>query len=170
MLDILSINRTLQELSINKNDTHVNAYYQNWPEVFVLEVKGMSENDNKFIKYAVDDFELMKKEIQGFDFTLEMKKNDITLETCKEKTAQFFNMQPEDLDKNTRVRKVVQARQIGMFFSKQFTKKSLDDIGCYFGDKDHATVLHACRTVNNLIETDRKFRNDIEDLERKIKL
>ena len=65
---------------------------------------------------------------------------------------------------------VVQARQIAMYFSKQLTKSSLATIGAHCGGKDHATVLHACRTVNNLIETDKRFRVYISDIEKKINL
>jgi chromosomal replication initiator protein len=65
---------------------------------------------------------------------------------------------------------VVQARQIAMYFSKNLTKASLANIGAHLGGKDHATVLHACRTVNNLIETDKRFRNYIEDIEKKISI
>jgi len=64
----------------------------------------------------------------------------------------------------------VQARQIAMFFSKNLTKCSLATIGSQIGGKDHATVLHACKTVNNLIETDKIFRHQIEEIERKLKI
>jgi chromosomal replication initiator protein len=63
----------------------------------------------------------------------------------------------------------VQARQVAMFFSKNLTKSSLATIGLQIGGKDHATVLHACKTVNNLIETDKQFKNQIEEIEKKLK-
>ena len=57
-----------------------------------------------------------------------------------------------------------------MYFSKKMTKASLATIGLHCGNKDHATVLHACRTVNNLIETDKQFRNYVEEIDKKITL
>ena len=63
-----------------------------------------------------------------------------------------------------------QARQIAMYFSKILTKSSLATIGSQIGGKDHATVLHACKTVNNLSETDKRFRVFIEDIEKKLKM
>jgi chromosomal replication initiator protein len=57
-----------------------------------------------------------------------------------------------------------------MFFSKSLTKASLASIGSHIGGKDHATVLHACKTVNNLIDTDKHFRNQINDIEKKLKV
>jgi chromosomal replication initiator protein len=57
-----------------------------------------------------------------------------------------------------------------MFFSKSMTKASLATIGTQIGGKDHATVLHACKTVNNLIETDKRFRIQIDEIEKKLKI
>lgn len=72
-------------------------------------------------------------------------------------------------ESSTRKREVVQARQVSMYFSKALTKASLANIGSQIGDKDHATVLHACKTVNNLLETDKRFRAQIEEIERRLK-
>jgi chromosomal replication initiator protein len=57
-----------------------------------------------------------------------------------------------------------------MFFSKTLTKSSLASIGAQIGRKDHATVLHACKTVNNLIDTDKQFRHDVEEIEKRLKV
>ena len=62
---------------------------------------------------------------------------------------------------------MVQARKLAMFFSKKYTKSSLSTIGSQIGQRDHATVLHACKTVENLIETDREFKKYVSDLETK---
>jgi len=56
------------------------------------------------------------------------------------------------------------------FFSKSMTKSSLSTIGSIIGGKDHATVLHACKTVNNLKDTDKRFKSQIEDIERRLKI
>lgn len=69
-----------------------------------------------------------------------------------------------------RIKEVVQTRQITMYFAKSFTKSSLANIGMQCGGKDHATVLHACKTVNNLIDTDKRFKAYIVELEKKITL
>jgi len=57
-----------------------------------------------------------------------------------------------------------------MFFSKSLTKSSLSTIGSIIGGKDHATVLHACKTVNNLMDTDKRFKSQIDDIERRLKI
>jgi len=57
-----------------------------------------------------------------------------------------------------------------MYFSKTITKSSLASIGSQIGGKDHATVLHACKTVNNLMDTDKRFKGQIESIEKKLKV
>ncbi|MBN2764583.1 MAG: chromosomal replication initiator protein DnaA, partial [Bacteroidales bacterium] len=81
----------------------------------------------------------------------------------------YFDVPSDSLQSKTRKREIVQARQVAMFFSKNLTKSSLATIGLQIGGKDHATVLHACKTVNNLIETDKQFKNQIEEIEKKLK-
>ena len=82
--------------------------------------------------------------------------------------CEFFN--PESITSKTRKREIVQARQIAMYFAKGMTKLSLATIGAQIGGKDHATVLHACKTVNNLIDTDRQFKGYIDEIEKKLKI
>ena len=57
-----------------------------------------------------------------------------------------------------------------MFFAKKFTKSSLANIGSQIGDRDHATVLHACKTVDNLVTTDKQFRKFVDDINKKLSL
>jgi chromosomal replication initiator protein len=54
-----------------------------------------------------------------------------------------------------------------MYFSKKYTKSSLASIGSQLGKRDHATVLHACKTVDNLFSTDKTFKKYVEDLTKK---
>jgi chromosomal replication initiator protein len=57
-----------------------------------------------------------------------------------------------------------------MFFAKKFTKASLANIGSQIGDRDHATVLHACKTVDNLVATDKQFKKFVDDINSKLTL
>lgn len=76
---------------------------------------------------------------------------------------------PEDkLNTGTRKREVVEAKQIGHFFSKKLTKDSLATIGSQIGDMDHCTVLHSIKTVNNLLETNKEFKAKLELLEKQL--
>lgn len=84
--------------------------------------------------------------------------------TIEDLVCDYFNVPKEMIEVKTRKREVVQARQVCHFFYKSFTDKSLASIGALVGSKDHATVLHSVKTVNNLIDTDVRFRKQIEEL------
>ncbi len=93
---------------------------------------------------------------------------EVSIDYIQKVVCDYFDLPIELLKSKTRKREVVQARQIAMYFAKRMTKSSLASIGAHCGGKDHATVLHACRTVNNLQETDKQFRGYLEDLEKKL--
>jgi chromosomal replication initiator protein len=97
-------------------------------------------------------------------------KREISIEHIQKTVCDYFNLSIEAMQMKTRKREIVQARQIAMFFSKSLTKSSLSTIGAKIGGKDHATVLHACKTVNNLADTDKQFSRQLDDIEKKLKL
>ena len=95
---------------------------------------------------------------------------EVSIDFIQKIICDYFNIPVEQLNSKTRKRDIVQARQLAMFFSKKLTKSSLATIGLHCGNKDHATVLHACRTVNNLIDTDKNFKIFANEIEKKIKI
>ncbi len=95
---------------------------------------------------------------------------EVSIDYIQKVVCDYFDLPIELLKSKTRKREVVQARQIAMYFAKKMTKSSLANIGMHCGGKDHATVLHACRTVNNLQETDKQFRKYLDDLEKKLSI
>lgn len=97
-------------------------------------------------------------------------KRELSIEYISKVVCDYFSMPVDALQTKTRKREVVQARQIAMYFSKSLTKYSLASIGAQIGSKDHATVLHACKTVNNLKDTDKNFRQFVDDIEKKLKM
>ncbi|MBR2298810.1 MAG: chromosomal replication initiator protein DnaA [Bacteroidales bacterium] len=96
-------------------------------------------------------------------------KNDISVSKIKKTVCDYFGITPEILLSNTRKREIVQARQIAMYLSRNLTNTSLDSIGSQIGGKNHATVLYACNTVCDLMDTDRTFRQYITDIERELR-
>jgi chromosomal replication initiator protein len=104
------------------------------------------------------------------DKLIKNTKREISIDYIQKVVCNYFNVPTEMLQSNTRKREIVQARQIAMFFSKNLTKLSLATIGSQIGDKDHATVLHACKTVNNLLDTDKHFRLQIDEIEKRLKI
>lgn len=113
------------------------------------------------------NLELAKQMIDKF---VKNTAREVSIDYIQKVVCDYFNLPLELMKSKTRKREVVQARQIAMYFSKSLTKYSLASIGAHCGGKDHATVLHACRTVNNLIETDKRFRVYISEIEKKINL
>ena len=94
-------------------------------------------------------------------------KREVSIDYIQKVVSDYFEMDVATLQSKTRKRHIVQARQLAMFFAKKFTKASLASIGSQIGKRDHATVLHACKTVDNLAETDKQFRKYIDDLTKK---
>ncbi|MBN3035676.1 MAG: chromosomal replication initiator protein DnaA [Bacteroidales bacterium] len=111
--------------------------------------------------------ELAKKMIDKF---VKNTSREISIDYIQKVVCDYFGLPLEAIHSKTRKREIVQARQLAMYFAKKLTKASLATIGLHCGNKDHATVLHACRTVNNLIETDKQFRHYVEELDKKITL
>ena len=107
---------------------------------------------------------------QMIDKFVKSTSREISIDYIQKVVCDYFNLPMEILKSKTRKREVVQARQISMFFSKKLTKASLASIGANCGGKDHATVLHACRTVLNLSETDKQFKSYLDDLEKKLSI
>ncbi len=111
--------------------------------------------------------ELAKQMIDKF---VKNTAREVSIDYIQKVVCDYFGLPIDMIKSKTRKREVVQARQITMYFAKSFTKSSLANIGMQCGGKDHATVLHACKTVNNLIDTDKRFKGYIVELEKKITL
>ena len=109
--------------------------------------------------------ELAKMVVEKF---VKNVKREISIDYIQKVVSDYFQLDVETLKSKTRKRHVVQARQLAMFFAKKFTKASLANIGSQIGDRDHATVLHACKTVDNLVSTDKQFRKFVDDINKKL--
>jgi chromosomal replication initiator protein len=97
-------------------------------------------------------------------------KKEISIDYIQKVVSDYFQLDVKDLQSKTRKRHIVQARQLAMFFAKKYTKASLQNIGSQIGDRDHATVLHACKTVDNLVETDKQFKKFADDINKKLSM
>lgn len=106
---------------------------------------------------------------QIIDKYVKNNKQDISIEQIKKMVSDTMQVSIEKMNSKTRKREVTQARQLAMYFSKQHTQASLVNIGKQCGNRDHATVLHAIKTINNLKETDKTFLKYFKEIEKKIK-
>ncbi|MDU1889162.1 MAG: chromosomal replication initiator protein DnaA [Dysgonomonas sp.] len=98
---------------------------------------------------------------------IEAKK--ITVSSIESVVCDFYNIKSELIHSASRKRQIVQARQVTMYLSKSYTEMSLAQIGSIIGKKNHATVLHACKTVKEQMEVDKVFREEIAEIEKKLK-
>lgn len=90
----------------------------------------------------------------------------ISIETIRRTVCDYFNISKDDFLSKSRKRQIVQSRQIAMFLSRNLiANSSLAAIGSELGGKDHATVLHACNTVADLMSTDKVFKKYVSDIE-----
>ena len=94
------------------------------------------------------------------------EETEVSMETIISTVCEYFNITRDQLLSKSRVRQIVQARQIAMYECRNLIQNcSLSTIGAELGGKDHATVLHACTTVQDLMTTDKAFRQYIGDIE-----
>ncbi len=95
---------------------------------------------------------------------------EISMEFIQKLVCEYFEVPVEMVKSPTRKREIVQARQISMYLAKSHTKTSLKSIGQFFGGRDHSTVIYACQTVEDLIDTDKKFKAYVHDIQKKLKM
>lgn len=93
----------------------------------------------------------------------------ITIDTIIDTVCSHFGLEPSAIHTKSRKRDVVQARQIAMYLAKNNTDYSASKIGTLIGGKDHATVLHACKTIRELREVDKTFRAEVDEIQATLK-
>jgi chromosomal replication initiator protein len=92
----------------------------------------------------------------------------ITIENIQKEVSEYYKLRVSDLLSRRRTRNIARPRQMAMALSKELTDHSLPEIGEAFGGRDHTTVLHACRKIEELCETDGRIREDKAKLVRKL--
>ena len=104
--------------------------------------------------------------------------SELNIERIKKEVSAMTNIPIEVMMDKSRKREIVTARQLSMKFAKVYTKSSLATIGAHNGGKDHATVLHACKTIDSLVDTkdpevislyyplDKKFKKMLYEIEK----
>lgn len=96
------------------------------------------------------------------------EKKTITIEEIVKTVSDYYGVEVSAINTRSRKREVVLVRQVSMFLAKKHLDMSTSKIGSYIGSRDHATVLHACKTVTNLAETDKQFRCELNEIDLKL--
>jgi chromosomal replication initiator protein len=100
---------------------------------------------------------------------IDMDKKIITPDKIQNTVSSYFNIDLKDIHSKSRKQDIVKARQIAMFLCKKHTDCSFSHIGNIVGKRDHATVLYACRAVQDHIDIDKSFRSVMDEIENLLK-
>ena len=141
---------------INYIAEHVDASIRDL-EGIVVSIMAHSTINNADI-----DINLARRIVGDFS---DYEKKSITVEDIIKKVADYYGIEPSAINTKSRKREVVLVRQVAMFLAKKYLDLSTSKIGLYIGNRDHATVLHACKTIANLADTDKQFRCELNEID-----
>jgi chromosomal replication initiator protein len=98
------------------------------------------------------------------DMLMEQAQTVLTIETIQKRVADHFQIRHSDMTSKRRPNNIAIPRQVAMYLARTLTKHSLQEIGDAFGGRDHGTVIHACKSVDNMMEQDSAMRSSVEFL------
>ena len=98
------------------------------------------------------------------DVLMEQAQTVLTIETIQKRVADHFQIRHSDMTSKRRPNNIAIPRQAAMYLARTLTKHSLQEIGDAFGGRDHGTVIHACKAVENMMEQDASMRGSVEFL------
>jgi chromosomal replication initiator protein len=95
------------------------------------------------------------------DMLMEQAQTLLTIETIQKRVADHFQIRHSDMTSKRRPNNIAIPRQVAMYLARTLTKHSLQEIGDAFGGRDHGTVIHACKAVDNMMEQDASMRGSV---------
>ncbi|MBL3656431.1 chromosomal replication initiator protein DnaA [Fulvivirga sediminis] len=113
------------------------------------------------------DLELAKQTLKNIVHDIE---TEVGIDYIQKTVSEYFKVDVESLKDKIRKKEIVIARQVAMYFSKEYTNHSLKSIGYHFGGRDHSTVIHAVQSVNDMMDTNAAFKSQVEELRKKLKM
>lgn len=164
-------------------------------KIAILQTKAKSMNlriPSEVIEFLAENIKANVRELEGaltaldaqsrlmgrkitLDLTRDIMRNivkftlrEITVESIIELVCSTMAISREELISPKRTREIANARQVAMYLCKIHTKAALSNIGAAMGNRTHATVMHACKTIPNLMQTDKILKKQIEDIQRKL--
>ena len=107
------------------------------------------------------NLDMAKEALKNF---IQDKETVITIDSIQKKVSSYFNLKPKDLRSKRRLKQIVVPRQIGMYLARKLTNSSLIEIGEKFGGKDHSTVIHSLKKIEEKCNNDQYTKNVVADL------
>ncbi|MCZ7557439.1 MAG: chromosomal replication initiator protein DnaA [Bacteroidia bacterium] len=111
------------------------------------------------------DISLAEKVLKN---VIAVDKKELSIENIQKIVADFFKVSENSLRMKTRKQEIVLPRQVAMFLCKKMTRASLKTIGLHFGGRDHTTIIHACRTIEQAMENDASLAGHVEQIEKQL--
>ncbi len=109
----------------------------------------------------------LAKEVMGH--IIKEKKREVTIDAIIKEVASHFSIKVNDIKSDRRIKSIIIPRQVAIYLARRLTDDSLVSIGAKFGGKDHATVIHSIKKIEEEIATRKEFKDTVENLEKKIK-
>ena len=131
--------------------------------------RNLGGRDHTTVIPAVRKIEQLREEDAALDEDVDLlraSERRVTIDEIQRRVAEYFNVRMGDMLSARRARSVARPRQIAMYLSKQLTTRSLPEIGRKFGGRDHTTVIHAVRKIEQLREEDAALDEDVDLLRR----
>ena len=153
----LTINNDVAELIASRVETNVRELEGALTRIQLQAVVDKTPIDLTMAEFALGDGK-------------EPDRTPITIEQIIELITEYFGIKLSDLQSRKRTRSIALPRQVGMFLAKQHTRHSLQEIGGYFGGRDHTTVLHAVRTIGDRSTIEPELGQAISTLETRLRL
>ena len=165
---IAIINRKMQSDGIEIPD-NVIEYLAYSVDTNIRELEGViiSLIANASLVKKEIDLELAKQTLKSIVHDID---SEVGIDYIQKTVSEFFKVSIDQLKDKTRKKEIVMARQLAMYFSKEYTNLSLKSIGYHFGGRDHSTVIHGVQTVNDMYDTDNNFKKSVDELRKKLKL
>lgn len=113
------------------------------------------------------DLELAKQTLKNIVHDID---SEVSLDYIQKTVGEFFKITVAAMKDKIRKKEIVIARQVAMYFAKEYTNHSLKYIGYHFGGRDHSTVIHAVQSVNDMLDTNANFRAQMGELRKKMKM
>ncbi|RKY84738.1 chromosomal replication initiator protein DnaA [candidate division KSB1 bacterium] len=101
---------------------------------------------------------------------IKKKNTNVSIELIQQTVADYFGIKDDLLRAKTRRKEIALARQLAMYLVKEITNNSLKTIGLHFGGRDHSTVIHACQIIKDKLDSDKKFKDIVSEIKRKIEI
>jgi chromosomal replication initiator protein len=111
------------------------------------------------------DLPLVKRQLAS-----QVESRAMTIEHIAERVSEFFRVETKHLQSRRRFSGIQTPRQVGMYLVRRLTSLSLEEIGAYFGGRDHSTVLHACRKIERTLEVDCELTSAVQHLHSSLEL